>query len=358
MPLLAAACLALALAPVATAAPAAAIPERPTFSSIDDGGEPRIALSPVRFEPQEAKPGRELRFPLRLRNTTDEAVYVSALAIPIEGSSDPDRYAEPAGPSSRGADAARWVSFPGFPDRLRLPPDTEVAFPASIRVPRGATPGTHAVGLAISQRVSAVGTDVAEAPSTRLRLALDLASVAVVRVPGDAVAAARLRGIDAPRFVWSGDDPAFRARVENVGDTDLTLDGQVELSSFLTSARRTLDAAGPEDGFPTLPGGTRELTMRWTDPPLLGWFEPELVVVGGKGSGVRITDELETVYVLPPWWLLLLVVLALLVPWRAHRRRRSPGNRATGRARARARVEERIRRDEARRRAAAARRRR
>ena len=70
----------------------------------------------------------------------------------------------------------------------------------------------------------------------------------------------------------------FRARVENVGDTDLVLDAKVDLDAFLGTASRSLDAAGPESGHPTLPYGERELRMAWNDPPLLGWFRPELVV--------------------------------------------------------------------------------
>ena len=113
---------------------------------------------------------------------------------------------------------------------------------------------------------------------------------------------------------------------------------------------------GPDD-LPTLPEGVRELRMRWSDPPLVGWFRPELVVVGGEGSGVRVTRPLDNVYVIPPWWMLLALVVAIWLPIRSLRKRRRR-MRASGadRRRARTRVERRLRTQQAKERAARARR--
>jgi hypothetical protein len=334
------------------------IPPKPELGpAASTSGDPRVALVPIKFPPQAAKPGTELRFPLRVTNTTDHAVVLQAIAIPIQGSTVPDRFAEPGSADSRSADAVAWVGFPGFDRQLQLEPGQQVLFPASVRIPRDARPGTYSLGIGVSQRISAPATNVADAPSTQVRLRAILPSVVILRVPGEVESDVRLSHLQAPRLVWSGQHPTFSVRVKNVGDTDLRIDGKVGLSSFLSSAGRTLNAKGPEKGFETLPGGTRELKMRWADPPLLGWFRPELVVVGGKGSGVRVTDNLDTVFVLPPWWLLVLLALAIWLPIRARRKRRGDeGWNERRLARARERVEGRMRKQEAMRRAQDARR--
>lgn len=349
----------VAASPVA-AANSDALLERPVVTRIDGtNADPRVSLGPSRFDPHDAQPGDTLRYELVVRNTTPAAIRIRPRVLPIEGSPDPDEYARVGGRSSRGIELLDWVTFPGFGASRELAVGTELRMPVSIQVPTDPPPGTFSLGLSITWTVAPIGVDNIDAPASRVSLAPTLSSVAVIRLPGDVVPEARLRDVQAPRIVWGGDSPRFSARVENVGDTDLLIDGKVDLNAFIGTASRTLDAAGPAKGQPALPGGARVVKMRWSDPPLVGWFEPELVVVGGKGSGVRISKDLETVYVLPPWWLILLVLIAIALPLRARRRRRrDPATQQVRTARARHRVETRMRRAEARRRAEAARRRR
>ncbi len=344
---------------VAIAAPTSPRIDRPVETPIQTTGlEPRVFLGPSTFDPIDARAGDSLRYELVARNTTAETVRIRPLVLPIEGSPNPDEFARVEGRNARGAELVGWVSFPGFGDVRELPSGTEFRFPIVIDVPSDPPAGTFPLGLSITWTVVPIGVDTADTPASRVSLSPTLSSIAVIRLPGEVVPDARLRNVKAPRLVWNGQQPTFSARVENVGDTDLVIDGQVDLNAFIGTASRTLDAAGPDKGQLTLPGGVRDVKMRWSDPPLVGWFQPQLVVVGGKGSGVRITKDLETVYVLPPWWLVLLIVIAILLPLRARRRRRrDPRVQDAKRARAKHRVEERMRRAEARRRAEAARRR-
>src|SRR5690606_20648149 len=132
-----------------------------------------------------------------------------------------------------------------------------------ILVPSDPPPGTYALGLSITWTVATTGVDNANAPASRVTLTPTLSRVAVPRPPGGVVPEARLRDIAAPRFVGGGQSPRFSARVENVGDTDLMIDGKVDLNAFIGTASRTLDAAGPPEGQPALPGGMRVVEMRW-----------------------------------------------------------------------------------------------
>lgn len=340
---------------------AAATPTSPTVTPIEAVDEaPRVGLSPGRFEPQAAGGGIRLSYHLTVRNTFDEPVELTARAIPMKGSSRSGSFAEPAPSGSIRAKPAAWVTFPGFGpgDRRTVPAHSELAFTALVTIPDDVVPGTHAVGFGVAQRISTRGVDNVDVPASRVRVEPTVASVAVIRIPGAATAEAEVLDVTSPRIVWSGTKPEFQVRVRNVGDTDLLIDGRVELDSLL-GIGRTIDADGPDAGYPTLPDGVRELRVRWTEPPLLGWFRPEYVVVGGTGSGVRISDDLPPVFVVPPWWMVAALVVALLVPFvRRWRHRRDPHWIERDRERSRARVEQRLARDDARRRAADARRRR
>ncbi|MCB0879820.1 MAG: hypothetical protein KDC46_12680 [Thermoleophilia bacterium] len=327
-------------------------------SPIPASADGHLSLTPQRFDVVEAG-DRPLRFELTVTNTTLEPVRIAPKVIALEGSTEPDQFAVPGGRTSASSAAVAWVTFPGFDSPRELASGRKLQFVALVTVPASATPGTYSLGVGASQDISALGVNTTLGPASRVSLEGIVASTVVIDVPGDVSPRIRIRGVSGPRVVWSGSTERFRADVENAGNTLLTIDGQVELGSFLSTAGRTLGAKGPDKGYETLPGGRRELVMVWSDPPLLGWFSPELVVVGGKGSGVRVTKRLDTVYVLPPWWLILLIVIAIALPsWRWRRRRRDPRWQEHRRATAADRVAARKRKAEAKRRAAQARRRR
>ncbi|MCW2962061.1 MAG: hypothetical protein JWM90_2448 [Thermoleophilia bacterium] len=313
-----------------------------------DEANPRVAISPLRYGITTAPPGTPLEFELRVSNTSPDDVLLRFDALPLAGSTATDSLVEPAGPDSRSAKAVDWVTFASTKP-VPLAAGTQLDTVVTVQVPEGARPGSYALGFAVSQRVSRPGVGEPDTPQSEVNLKTDLVATAILRVPGEAVSNARVRKISAPRVIWGGGRQEFRVLVENRGDTDLRLDAEVDLSAFLGSAGRTLETKVQ----PVLPDGRRELVLRWEDPPLLGWFQPTLVVVGGKGTGVRITNELATIWVLPPWWLIAALVLALGIPGVArHRRRRSPAWQAMQRARATDRVEQRLRVAEAKRKAA------
>ncbi len=311
--------LALACAATAIAAPVT-LPEESAIDS-SSGGD-HVGLTPNRFDAVEVDPGRTLRYSLTVTNTTGIDVRLKPRAIPLEGSKESDQLATPGSAKSRSFEAVEWVRYPGFGDAKVIGLGRQLSFDVLVSVPEDARPGTYALGLGVAQHIQALGNASPDVPASRVDLEGIVASIAVFTVSGDARANARIRGASGPRLVWSGDRPTFRVDVENSGEVVLQIDSQVELNAFLGSAGRTLGDGGDDEGIETLPGGRRSLTMRWSDPPLLGWYQPKLVVVGGEGTGVRITKRLDTVYVLPPWWLILIVAIAIWLPVRSIRKRR------------------------------------
>ncbi|MCW2927963.1 MAG: hypothetical protein JWM86_1931 [Thermoleophilia bacterium] len=274
---------------------------------------PRLELKPARFA-GEIAPGTTSTVDLTLTNRIDDTLDVRFRVIDLEAG-DGESFARPAR-RAPSRSARSWVAVPS--DLRSMRPGQQVREQVVIRVPSGARPGAYAVALVASQSFSPIGSNDADTIGSRVEAKVNLGSTFVIVVPGDAQAAAKVVAYDSPRVIWSGDDPSFDATVENTGDTLLKLEAGTELSSFGAFAARTLRSAEQ----PTLPGGRRDLRMRWTDRPWIGWFTPRLVVVGGAGSGVRVEQDLPTVFVIPPWWVIALVVLAITVPVWSHRRRR------------------------------------
>ncbi len=353
--------VAVAMASLASGAAGAAsdaddIPSKPVTSAIDRGDDPVVELAPARLDDITLDPGGQLRLALEVRNRTDFAVSLKPTVIALVGSTDPGSLASPAADDSRRSEAVEWVRMP-FERWPSLEPGTALRFPVTIQVPDDARPGLHALGLGVQRQVTGASIGGVDTNDAHVRVTADLLSELLLTVSGDARARVRVKNVDGPRFVRSGHPAEFRATAANDGDTLLHIDSQVELGAFLSTASQTIPMQGPKDGYPTLPRGVRELRLRWSDPPLVGWFTPTLVVVGGEGSGVRVTRQLDTVFVLPPWWLVLLVVFAIWLPVRAWRRRRRVRH-ATGADRelARSRVEQRLRKRDAKQRARDARR--
>jgi hypothetical protein len=259
-----------------------------------------------------AKPGATFVVRLRITNSTDATVHVDTKAVQAAGSSDPESLLQlDAHPSKdRTRNAATWLTFPT--GVIVLAPGENANVPITLRVPADARPGVHGA-LAIFS----VPTTRAGASGAGVSGKAGLGAALLLEVPGDAQASARILKVSGPTTTRGDANSTFTARVENTGDTLLHLDAEIRLAAPW-SATRILRA----DEQLVLPGGQRRVQLRYEDPPLIGRYEPKLVVVGGAGSGVRITRDLATLWVLPPWWLVLIVVVAAALALAGARARR------------------------------------
>jgi hypothetical protein len=274
---------------------------------------PRLELTPARYA-QEVAPGHSTTVTIKANNLTGRSLDVRFIAIDLEAG-DSDSFAQAAtGEVPRSATG--WLTF----DRSRhtLKPHEVFELPVQVDVPDNATPGAYAVAVAAMQEFSALTVNGSESVGSKVQVRATVGSTLVFAVPGATNASAKITAVDAPRFVWGDSTPKFTARVENDGNTLLKLEGATELSAFGAFASRKLKS----DEYPTLPGGERRLEMKWTDRPWVGWFQPQLIVVGGAGSNVRIERDLPTIFVLPPWWMLALLVVAIALVVRSSTARR------------------------------------
>lgn len=272
-----------------------------------------LLLRPARVT-FELPPGATKVVALQIRNNSPDAVQLRFVAIDLEAG-EGESFAQPVAGDARRS-GMTWATFDEGP--VEIPPRGSIEVPVTVRVPEDARPGAYAFAVAAMQAFSPLGVNGGDEIGSRVQLRANLGSSFVVSVPGDARASARIVRVDSPRLVWGSTEPRFDVVAENDGDTLLELEAATEVSPFGAFAARTLKS----DEQPTLPGGRRTLTMDWSDRPWIGWFTPSVVLVGGAGSGVRVEQELDTVFVLPPWWVLVLVAVAIALPINAHVRRR------------------------------------
>ena len=280
-----------------------------------DVNTPRLELTPARYAEQ-VSPGHSTTVTLKASNLTGRSLDIRFIAIDLEAG-DADSFAQAAtGEVARSS--TKWLTFDK--QRHTLAPRETFELPVQVDVPDNATPGAYAVAVAALQEFSALTVNPSDSVGSKVQVRATVGSTLVFVVPGATTSSAKITSVHSPRFVWGDATPKFEARVENSGNTLLKLEGATELSAFGAFASRTLKS----EEYPTLPGGERRLVMRWSDRPWIGWFRPQLIVVGGSGSDVRIERDLPTVFVLPPWWVLALLVaaIALVVRSSTARRRR------------------------------------
>lgn len=302
----------------ATAAWGATIQRAPLEDGNGDGAA-GLVVSP----PQQTigvRPGGAASVRIQLTNAARRPVQVTAGAITGRGSRDPGSFVDvdpTVHAGDRTRDATSWVSFPF--ERTTLAARTVASFDVAIRAPRDARPGAHPVLLAFTIPALATRGDAIGVSGSG-----GVATTVVVTVPGEASASAAIRRADGPGTIRSSNPREhFTIGVENTGDTLLDLDAQIELRSPWGTSR-TL----PAEHQLALPGGRRTFRVPFDDPPLVGRFVPTVTVVGGKDSGVRVTRELEPVWVLPPWWFWLALALAVALPVGLMLRRRRRVRRA------------------------------
>jgi hypothetical protein len=209
-------------------------------------------------------------------------------------------------PSRSRFSASRWLAvtprtFDGAPDRLQ-PIDFRV------RVPRRAEPGDHVASITITQlpRRRQPGAAALRAISFRLN----------VRVPGARREGVEIASVGSPGVAGRGPIET-RAVIRNSGNVRLDFDRR---------NRGALEIVGGDDvtarlpfSGQLLPGRSREFTLLWQDPPLLGRFTAQVGVRTHDGRNTRS----EPIWVLP--WrqagALLLVALATGLVHLGRRRR-------------------------------------
>ncbi len=187
-----------------------------------------------------------------------------------------------------------------------LPPGADLAIPYSISVPPAPPQGSNYGAVLVQVRPHAKRIDGKDQP---VGVALQLAHLITVDVPGDIRRRGQVGGLSAPRFARSGDPIRLRATYRNRGTGTDNVAARFVIRSSL-SGRKLLSRRA--DGGRALRGGSRTVGMTWKAPPFAGRFRPEVRIDSEAGS---FTERYPAVWVVPPWWMAVLVACAVAIPF-------------------------------------------
>lgn len=294
----------------------------PTTATADDSAPVTWAVRPAdasgpdgrSWVELELDPGEAITENLAVQNLSDTTVTFSITSA--------DGYFTDTGrfnmlPSSEeSTDAGTWISAA---DTVTAGPGETVVAPFTVTVPRDATPGDHAAGIAAS--VKSQGDDGGTAVSVESRVGFRV----MVRVAGEIVPSLEVQSSGTYLMAWNPLDPgavSLTLTLANTGNVRLHASG----SAVWNGA--TLTAAQAEDGRDELlPGDHRVHQIRvpgvW---PLLAVSVPLTVdqsLVLPDGTEQELEPVVQTVVVWAmPWPQIIVVAAVALMAWGILWRRR------------------------------------
>ncbi len=257
-----------------------------------------LSVSPSRMVVPAAEIGRPRQFTVsnRGRSAIDVSMRTASFAV------------DPTGELTFRSDAAHtaidWVTLD--PKRFRLAPGATELVDLRIAVPPNAEPGEHQVAVIFS------APPPADAPGMTIRRSVG--APVYVTVPGDAIESVQVAEVDAPGFALSG-PLALTATVRNVGTLH---------RDFVAADRLRARVAGEDVTFPDftlLRDGSRQVSARWEDPPLVCVCRVTVAVSNpdGRSGSAQATVVIVPLHLIGP--LVGGLGFLLLLGWMLRRRR-------------------------------------
>lgn len=159
--------------------------------------------------------------------------------------------------------AAAWLEL-SREGPIMIPPGEEVEVQLTANPPEGAEPGTHRAVITFS------AVDETASPEATVVPRLTVATLVLVEVPGE-VRRRPVLDMRAPLVALAG--PRIRLALHNEGNVHYFAKGSVRITGRGGKQLFERDVKTPQRGALVLPGGSRDLEVRWRDAPLVGIFE-------------------------------------------------------------------------------------
>jgi hypothetical protein len=260
------------------------------YSSVSNAQENAgITLVPATVE-KGANPGEVLEETLKITNESqierEYFVYkrnikgVEAGGVPI--------FAE-EGSEKTAFEMSEWIDIPSDP--IRVPPNSTVDLPITIRVPDSATPGSHFSGIFISQ----------EPPKMRTLgagVGYEVASIFSIRISGDIIDTARIRAFSTDKLLYGSKNVVFNTKIENQGNILIRPRGPVSIKSMFSSKPETFTVNESLAGV--FPGTTRDFQFAWDAEGIgFGRYEAVLALAYDGEDGQKTIDASLYFWVFP-----------------------------------------------------------
>jgi hypothetical protein len=277
-----------------------------------------IGLRPISID-ERLEPGITKTYEMTVSNlsATDQLYYLFARDISGATDSGAPIFASPTSEKT-GHELADWITFETA--QLDVPAGSERTFRFNVSTPNDAVPGSHFAGVFVS-------SDPPSIEQSGAAVGYQVAGIVSILIPGDVLEKALIRQFSTDNYVYAVPKVAFRAVVENSGNTLITPTGPLVIRNMF--GREVENVVFNDSLGRVLPRGSRTFTYDWEgDMPGFGRYEAVLSLVYGD-TGARQTISNSVVFWILPMNIIIpalgvlafiLLITFLLARWYVHRK--------------------------------------
>ncbi len=253
-----------------------------------------LQLKPAVVEDQ-VNPGEDHQYSLSVTNVSKIQTTLYILAEDIKGLDSQGRPIFSSPGEVTGYELSSWITLPVT--TLILAPGEVKNMPFSVRVPTGATPGSHFASIFFS--------DKPVAPTTSgTGVGFNIGAIVSLRISGDIQEEAQLREFSTNKLIYSSADVQFISKVQNLGNVLVQPTGVIQVTSMF--GHEVANIPVNETLASVFPKADRSYTSQWkSDGFAFGRYQAIVSLVYG-------TDGRKTIYSTTSFWILPLVPILII----------------------------------------------
>lgn len=188
-----------------------------------------------------------------------------------------------------GFELTDWLEFQAEP--LKVPANSSVDLPIVIRVPEGASPGSHFGGIFISMeppKLREIGAGVG----------YEVASIVSIRISGDIIDTARIRSFSTDKLLYGTKYVKFTSKIENQGNIMIRPRGPATITGVFGGKPDVVTVNESQMGI--FPGTMRDIDFVWEAEGLgFGKYEAVIALSYDGKDGQKTIDATAIFWVFP-----------------------------------------------------------
>ncbi len=258
---------------------------------------PDVVITPVVID-EKAKARDIIKSSLTLTNTSNRKLNLYPTVNNIDPSKGEEEFKTVEGSSGRAASLANWIEITR--GVVELAPGEEKTIPFIVRVNLSAIPGNYYAQISFYEGST---RDQAEKGGKQAVVMVNLEVLADIKEE------IQLGGFFTDSIFFSGDDVLFNYQLENIGNQDVTPEGEIRIYNRKGEEVAAIDAN--KNGKLFAPDKTGQLASVWNAGSGFGRYKAFLNLNYGKNQRAAIQDT--TFFWVIPWKILLGIFLSSMV---------------------------------------------
>lgn len=262
------------------------------FTYTANAQEVGVSITPATIE-ETLDPGVEKEYEISIHNlnNSEQTFYlftrnisgVSEGGVPVFAKNNTER---------TGYELTDWITLPIT--ELSLGGNAKTSFHVTLRVPEGASPGSHFGGIFISAEPPKIENSGAA-------VGYKVANIVSIRVSGDAKEEANIRQFSTNKFFYGSPNVDFSVRIENTGNVLIKPSGPLEIFNMFGKKVDTMTFNEEQKAvLPITPDNIRDFSIHWEGSGTgFGRYEAIVSPVFGDQGAKKTISSTVTFWVLP-----------------------------------------------------------